>query len=294
MLLYAPGDRFLQEMFIENEYPPPDAVYRVYEFLRGLDADPIELTHAEIKESARLDLNESAVGTALKILEGAGAVERFRPRENMAIVRINAEADEPSLVDRVSPNAHVQLIVLRGLEGLVNRRFGESVYFHPDDFAAKLGLDRTGPDPGPQEPGGRAADRLRPAVPGQRRPGHRPDRSGRATSRSTSRPSSQRKQREYDKLERMIKYAQSTECRRVVHPRLLRRRRRPTSAAAATTAAPAEARPRRPARPIDTEAGREVVLKVLSGVARAKGRFGKMVRPDAHRLELREDGQARA
>ena len=135
-MLYARGDRFLQEMFIENEYPPPDAVFRVYEYLRALDADPIELTHAEIKESARLDLNESAVGTVtLKILEGAGAVERFRPRENMAIVRINAEADEPSLIDRINPNASVPaLVVIRGVEGLVNRRFGESIYFHPDDF----------------------------------------------------------------------------------------------------------------------------------------------------------------
>ena len=90
VLLYAPGDRFLQEMFIENEYPAPDAVYRVYETLRRLDADPIELTHEEIRVASGVDLNESAVGTALKILEGAGAVERFRPRENMAIVRINA------------------------------------------------------------------------------------------------------------------------------------------------------------------------------------------------------------
>ena len=122
--------------------PPPDVVYRVYDFLRELDADPIELTQAEIKEAAGIDLNESAVGTALKILEGAGAIERFLPRENMAIVRINAEADEPSLVDRLSPQAHVQRIVLLGLEGLVNRRFGEPVYFHPDDFAATLGLDR--------------------------------------------------------------------------------------------------------------------------------------------------------
>ena len=128
LLLYAAGDRYLQEMFIENEYPPPQAVYQVYEFLRGLDADPIELTHAEIKDSARLELNESAVGTALKILEGAGAVERFRPRENMAIVRINPEGEGASLVDRVSPNAHVQLVALRGVEGLVNGRFGEPVY----------------------------------------------------------------------------------------------------------------------------------------------------------------------
>ncbi len=69
-------------------------MFGVYEFLRKLDADPIELTHAEIKERARVDINESAVGTALKILEDAGAVERFRPRENMAIVRINGEADD--------------------------------------------------------------------------------------------------------------------------------------------------------------------------------------------------------
>ncbi len=142
VLLYAPGDRFLQELFIENEYPPPEAVFRVYEYLRALDADPIELTQAEIREAVRLDLNESAVGTILKILEGAGGLERFRPRENMAIVRINAEPDEPSLVDRLSPQAHVQRTVMIGLEGLVNRRFGEPIYFHPEDFANALGLDR--------------------------------------------------------------------------------------------------------------------------------------------------------
>ena len=42
-------------------------------------------------------------------------------------------------MDRINPNAHVQLIALRGVEGLVNRRFGEPVYFQPDDFAARLG-----------------------------------------------------------------------------------------------------------------------------------------------------------
>ena len=61
----------------------------------------------------------------------------------MAIVRIHAEPDEPSLADRLSPQAHTRRIVLLGLEGLVNRRFGEPVYFHPDEFAGALGLERT-------------------------------------------------------------------------------------------------------------------------------------------------------
>src|SRR4029079_9519071 len=36
VVLYSPGDRFLQELFIDSEYPPPDAVYKVYDVLRGL------------------------------------------------------------------------------------------------------------------------------------------------------------------------------------------------------------------------------------------------------------------
>jgi ATP-dependent DNA helicase RecQ len=274
MLLYAAGDRFLQEMFIENEYPPPDSVFRVYEFLRGLDADPIELTLAEIKESARIDLNESAVGTALKILEGAGAVERFRPRENMAIVRINAEADEPSLVDRVNPNAHVQLTVFRGVEGLVNRRFGESVYFHPDDFATRLGLDRPSLT--------RALKNLAGELPIDYVPPFRGnavrvnDRSRRARDLVINfKELENRKRREYDKLERMIKYAQSTKCRRSFilgyfgdHDA--------SECGRCDNCGPLEGRPQTPCRPIDNEAGHEVILKVLSGVARARGRFGKV------------------
>jgi ATP-dependent DNA helicase RecQ len=275
VLLYAPGDRFLQEMFIENEYPPPDAVFRVYEYLRNLDADPIELTHAEIKEAARVELNESAVGTSLKILEGAGAVERFRPRENMAIVRINGDPDEPSLVDRVNPNAHVQVLALRGIEGLVNRRFGESVYFHPDDFAARLGLDRTALT--------RALKILASDLPIDYVPPFRGnavrvnDRSKRARDLVIDfKALEQRKQREYDKLERMIKYAQSTQCRRSYilgyfgdHDA--------SQCGRCDNCGPSGGRQETQARPIDTDAGREVILKALSGVARTRGRFGKTV-----------------
>ena len=274
LLLYAPGDRFLQEMFIDNEYPPPEAVYRVYEFLRGIDADPIELTHAEIKESARLDLNESAVGTALKILEGAGAVERFRPRENMAIVRINGEADEGSLAARVNPNAHVQLVVLRGVEGLVNRRVGESVYFQPDDFAAKLGLDRPALT--------RALKNLAGELPIDYVPPFRGnavrvnDRSKRSRDLTIDFKSlEKRKQREYDKLERMVKYAQSTKCRRSYILGYFGDTNA-TECGRCDNCGPIEGPPRPQASPIENEAGREVLLKVLSGVARGKGRFGKV------------------
>ncbi|MBV8383141.1 MAG: RecQ family ATP-dependent DNA helicase [Planctomycetaceae bacterium] len=278
VLLFAFGDRKLQEIFIENEYPPAAMVYRVYDFLRAQDADPIEMTQAEVREAAGIELNESAVGTALKILESAGAIEKFLPRENMAIVRINAEPDEISLVPRLSPQAHIQRIVLLGLEGLVNRRHGEPIYFHPDELAGALGLDRPALN--------RALRALVAELPIDYIPPFRGnavrviDRKRRARDLGIDFATlEKRKQREYDKLDQMIKFARARQCRRSFLLGYFG-----DSGAAGLNCGrcdncgPAVEGPAAlPGATIDTAAGREVILKVLSGVARSKGRVGKTV-----------------
>ncbi len=271
LLLYAPGDRKLQELFIENEYPPRETIYRIYDYLRRLDADPIELTHNEIREGAGVEQGDSAVGTAMKILEGAGGIERFLPRENMAIVRINAEPDEGSLADRLGPQAHVQRIVLLGLEGIVNRRFGETVYFNPEGFAGTLGLDRTALT--------RALRNLADDLPIDYVPPFRGnatrviDRDRRPRDLEIDFPALEvRKRREYDKLERMVRYAQSGECRRGV---ILGYFGDKSEIHCGHCDNCEGSGPSTTRTPIDTEAGREVLLKALSGVARARGKFGK-------------------
>ncbi|MEW4567784.1 RecQ family ATP-dependent DNA helicase [Tautonia sp. JC769] len=275
LLLYAPGDRKLQQLFIENEYPPREVVYQVYEYLRRLDADPIELTQAEIKEAIGTELNESAVGASLKILEGAEGLERFHPRENMAIVRIDREPDEPPLSDRVSAQAHVQRLVMLGLEGLCDRRWGEPVYFHPDEFATALGIDRSALN--------RALKHLSAELPLTYVPPFRGnairvlDRSRLARNLAIDFNTLEaRKEAEYEKLDRMIRYAESRQCRRAVilgyfgdtHPSKCGR----CDVCAGVRIASLTA-----SCPIDTPKSREVVMKVLSGVARTKGRFGKTV-----------------
>ncbi len=281
-MLYSFADRFLQELFIDNEYPPRGAIYQVYEFLRQHADDPIELTHAEIRETAGLDLNESAVGSILRILDKFGAIEKFLPRENMAIVRINIEPDEtgagPSLVDRLGPQAHVQRTVLLGLEGLVRGRLGEPVYFRPDELAAALGLDRPALN--------RAIHSLIGDLPIDYVPPFRGnairviDRTRKARDLQIDFATlEKRKQHGYDKLERMIQYARNTQCRRSYILNYFGERTSGASSCRSCDncrpgtdslfAAPAVA-------PIDTPRGRELLLKVLSGVARAKGRFGKV------------------
>ena len=278
VLLYAFGDRKLQEMFIDNEYPPPDSVYKIYEFLRKQDADPIELTQHEIKAAIGLDLNESAVGTALKLLETGGGVERLRPRENMAIVRIRSEeaAEAGSLADRLGPNAHTQRLVLAAVEGLVGRRLDEPIYFHPDELATAIGIDRTAL--------GRA---LRTLIGDDRLPiDYIPPFRGNAVRvldrarRAREVPIdfqalAERKDQEYAKLERMTRYAQATECRRAY---ILEYFGDPEAAECGRCDNCADlggGRSPTPPRPIANQASGEVVLKALSGVARARGRFGK-------------------
>jgi ATP-dependent DNA helicase RecQ len=85
-----------------------------------------------------------------------------------------------------------------------------------------------------------------------------------------------RRRREYDKLERMVKYCQASECRRAVILGYFG----DTSLTECGHCDNCEGQGGGSATarvPIDSEAGREVLLKVLSGVARAKGRFGKTI-----------------
>jgi len=274
VLLYSPGDRFLQELFIENEFPPRDIFFRVYDYLRRLDADPIELTQAEIKEAAAIDLPEQAVGSALRILESAGALERFRPRENMAIVRINVEPDEPSLVARLGPQAHVQRTVMLGLEGLVNRRFSEPVYFRPDEFATALGLDRAALS--------RALKILTTELPIDYVPPFRGialrviDRARKPSDLSIDFSNlEERKKQEYQKLEQMVRYATTNRCRRSYILGYFGETK-PIQCGQCDNCARQSELGAEPALPtIDSPVSREVILKVLSGVARTKGRVGK-------------------
>ncbi len=274
VLLYAAGDRFLQEMFIENEYPPPEAVHRVYDFLRGLDADPIEMTQLEIKEATGLDLNESAVGTTLKILEGAGALERFHPRENMAIVRLNLEPEEAGLADRLPAQAHTQRLVMAALEGLVNKRYGEPIYFVPDEFAKSLGIERASLI--------RALKNLTTDLPVDYVPPFRGnairvnDRAKRPRDLVIDFKSlNKRKQQEYDKLDQMTGYARASQCRRAYILNYFGDANRTRCGRCDNCGSRSEPGLAVESRPLDTAAAREVVLKALSGVARAKGRFGK-------------------
>ena len=141
LLLFNERDRELQEWFIENSYPPRETIELVYNFLRKLEDDPIQLTLQDVKERLGLDTSNEGVAACEKILEKAGVLERLDTRQNMGAVRLSS--DLPTLVDLVSSDARTQRKVLRTLEKIAGDVRHEYVFFSPAKLEAMTELDNT-------------------------------------------------------------------------------------------------------------------------------------------------------
>lgn len=281
VLMHAYADRRIQEYFIENAYPDPYVIEAVYDLLRQERTDPIELTQMEIKDRLNLKIGEQAVGSALKILESAAAIERFRPWENKAIVRLNIDADEGSLVDRLSDRADTRRRTLLAIEAIVGGRLGEPVYFRPDDAADRAGVDRAAFN--------RAMSRLAAELPLDYVPPFRgnairviqPKKSARDLAIDYAQLET-RKSEEYKKLDLMAGFANTRKCRRGYllsyfgeHSAQAAKCRACDNCGIDMGVSPAQSAPERTAVKLDAEGPRQVVLKTLSGVARTTGRVGK-------------------
>lgn len=74
-LLFNYVDTRTHEFFIEGNYPEPDLVREVYDCLKGVEREDVNMTAREI--APRIGVrNEMAISTALVLLEKAGHIER--------------------------------------------------------------------------------------------------------------------------------------------------------------------------------------------------------------------------
>lgn len=141
LMLFNVSDRHVQEFFIESAYPSRDNVARVYDFLRSIRSDPIELTQQDIKDRLGLNIGNEGVGTCERLLEGAGVLERLVPAQNMAAVRLDSEL--PTLVDLLPPQAKTRRRVLQAIERLVGPRRHELVHLRPEAISREAGADHS-------------------------------------------------------------------------------------------------------------------------------------------------------
>ena len=138
LMLFSWQDRFIQEFFIENSYPSRETIKEVYDYLRSIPKDPIEMTLMEIKDELDLQTGTSGIATCENLLEKAGAIERLDSKQNSAAIRINSAL--PTLIDLLPRDASTQRFVMRELEKIVGDFRGELVMFNPPNFAKRLDM----------------------------------------------------------------------------------------------------------------------------------------------------------
>ena len=210
VLLYSPQDRYIQEFFIENANPPRELLESVYDLLVKRPEDPIELTADEIRELTNAPATTEAINSCLQILGRTTVIERLEMSGGLAMFRIDSKL--PTLIDLLPKAANVQRTVLRVVEKAIGDRREEPVYIHPRWLLQQLQIDRD------------ALNRTLRELCKLESFEYLPPFRGRAIHfRRRDVPFSElkidhetlaaRKKSDYEKLDRMVSYAQSRSCR---------------------------------------------------------------------------------
>ncbi len=209
-LLFSYSDRYVQEFFIENRYPSPEIVRKVYEYLLSWPDDPIELTLQQIRDAIHIKETAESVGTSETLLARAGVLKRLDSNSNSVILRI--DSDLPTLVDLLPREAKLRRKVLLAVEKCIGSRRFEDVYVSPPKLLSLAGIEREQLSRTLRE-----LNRLKAFD-------YVPPFRGRAvhfTQRDVPfdelkidfEELGQRKQAEYDKLEAVIEFARTPRCR---------------------------------------------------------------------------------
>ncbi len=140
VLLYSYQDRYIQEFFIENNYPSREVIQQTYEFLLKREEDPIELTMEEIRDALGLQISPEAIGSALQVLSRTEVIDRLESGAGLACLRI--ESNLPTLVELLPKEAKVRRKVLRVVERIIGDRRGEQVFLHPRTLLQACDMER--------------------------------------------------------------------------------------------------------------------------------------------------------
>jgi ATP-dependent DNA helicase RecQ len=213
LLLYSYADRKIQEFFIDSSYPPPDIVEEVYDYLRDQNSDPIEQTLQEVKDTLNLPISSEGVSACEKLLEECGALERLDSRQNQGAVRIDSEL--PSLVDLLPRDAKNARKVLQAVERFMGEVRGERVFMRADSLAKATELDIAAVNRALKELNKLQAFSYVPPFRG--RAIHMLERTKPFRDLGIDfQELNRRKKTEYDKLDRVIDYAETNRCRQRV------------------------------------------------------------------------------
>lgn len=268
LLLFSISDRKLQEFFIEMNYPAPEVVLAVYQVLLQRLEDPLWLTYREIGLLCNTPVAEMAVASSLKILEEAGVVHRLHRYEKLAELYLKRRPKE--ILDTISKKSTAKAALIKTLcDHYTEEELLEGIQFLTDEMIEKAGLSKE------------SFRRLMVDLEEEEEGTYIPPFRGRGVRLLSHMAPTElpvdfqklhlRKAHQLEKLNQMIVYGTSDRCRRAF---LLEYFGEYYSSNNCGGCDLCQDRKIRPSFTIE-QADPLLAIKILSGVARLKGRFGQ-------------------
>lgn len=135
ILMFQESDRYLQEFFIEGSSPGADVIQTVYDTLLAENTDQVFLSQVEIARRMPRKVNDMAIGTCLNVLERMGVIARMTRQDNQAQLQMIPWA-----------HAHIKGKLQTQVFSALKDRFGDQlqagVSFELDGIASQAGLTR--------------------------------------------------------------------------------------------------------------------------------------------------------
>jgi len=267
LLLYNASDRRLQEFFIEARYPARKTIFSVYKVLKQRPEDLVWLTYREIAGMCSERFSELAVASCVKILEDAGVVQRLNRYDNRAELFLHVTPQE--FLTTLSPRAKNKRNLIRTLQHLYDEQeLIDGVQFLCDDLAVRSDMSAGALRKQLAEIGASSKATYIPAFRGRGlRVCQRIDSS---EVKIDFEVLQLRKAYELEKLDQVMAYAGSRNCRRAILLRYFGEQVKDGLCMACDRCREGGGNDR------DSSQSEPVLaVKILSGIARLKGRFGK-------------------
>jgi len=267
LLLYTPSDRMLQEFFINTRYPPRETVFEVYDTIRQRPEELLWLTYREIGMMGQEKIPDLAVGSCIKILEDASAVKRLHRYDNQAELYLHKSPQ--ILINELPPRALNRKKLLHKLEEIYSEdQLTNGIQFLPAELAKRIGLSTD------------AMRRCFSQMEAEREISYIPPFRGRGL-RILKRVKPEqldidfqaikvRKAYELTKLDQVMDYATTEECRRSFLLGYFGESAKGDNCGACDRCKTRETR----AGSREDSSDPALAIKILSGIARLKGRFG--------------------
>jgi ATP-dependent DNA helicase RecQ len=141
VLLYSEADKFIQEFFIEGNYPSRETVAEVYEYLRQ-QPDAVEAAAARVAEHVHSTNNKMAVDAAVRLLDDAGIIYRAQAHHEQASLRFLNMADARQLLTRLPARAGALRAVLSWFLDVAGNASNQTVHFRTEEIAHELGYSQ--------------------------------------------------------------------------------------------------------------------------------------------------------